>query len=137
MQHVPAPERGLTDQRMPPSPSSQPVWVIAGPLGRDDATHLCERLRVVLATTDAATVVCDVGGLQPDMVTVEALARLQLTARRLGRRIELRGGSPELDRLLCFVGLADALGRGSRRQAEEREQACGVEERVDGGDPAA
>ena len=47
--------------------------------------------------------------LAADAVTIEALARLQLTARRLGRRITLRRVSPDLDRLVSFVGLADVL----------------------------
>jgi hypothetical protein len=114
------------------------VWVITGPLAAGDATDLCERLRAVLASSDAAVVVCDVGGLAADIVTVDALARLQLTARRLGRRIELRSDTPELGRLLSFVGLAEVLGlRGQCGQAEEREQPRAVEERVDRGDPAA
>jgi hypothetical protein len=122
---------------VPPPPPPQPVWVIAGPLAAGDAAELCERLRVVLTSSDAAVVVCDVGGLAADIVTVEALARLQLTARRLGRRIALRSGSPELDRLLAFVGLADVLGLGRPcGQAEERVQPRAVEERVDRGDPA-
>jgi hypothetical protein len=121
-----------------PPPPPQPVWVIAGPLAAGGAAELCERLRVVLTSSDAAVVVCDVGGLAADIVTVEALARLQLTARRLGRRIALRSGSPELDRLLAFVGLADVLGLGGQcGQAEERVQPRAVEERVDRGDPAA
>jgi hypothetical protein len=118
----------------PPPPHS--IWVIAGPLAAGDAAQLCEHLRLVLTSSDAAVIVCDVGGLRADIVTVEALARLQLTARRLGRRIELRSGTPELDRLLSFVGLADVLGLGPRRQAEEREQPGRVEEAVDRGDAA-
>jgi hypothetical protein len=121
-----------------PPPPSQPVWVIAGPLAAGDAADLCERLRAVLASSDAAVIVCDVGGLPANIVTVDLLARLQLTARRLGRRIELRSGTPELGRLLAFVGLADVLGLGGQcGQAEEREQPCAVEERVDRDDPAA
>jgi hypothetical protein len=119
-----------------PPPPSQPLWVIAGPLAAGEAAELCERLRVVLTSSDAAVVVCDVGGLPADIVTVEALARLQLTARRLERRIELRGGTPELAQLLAFVGLADVLGLGPCGQAEEREQPRRVEERVDRGDAA-
>jgi ABC-type transporter Mla MlaB component len=119
---------------MPPPP--HPVWVIAGPLASGDAAPLCEHLREVLASSRAAVVVCDVGGLKADIVTVDVLARLQLTARRLGCRIELHSGTPELARLLAFVGLADVLGLGPRRQPEEREQPRRVEERVDRGDAA-
>ena len=43
---------------------------------------------------DQADVVVDVRTLAADAVTIEALARLQLTARRLGRRISLRRASP-------------------------------------------
>jgi hypothetical protein len=126
------------DRPVSPSPPPQPVWVIAGPLAAGDAADLCERLRTVLTSSAAAVVVCDVGGLPADIATVDALARLQLTARRLGGRIELRSGSPQLDRLLAFVGLADVLGLGGQcGQAEERVQPRAVEERVDRGDPAA
>jgi hypothetical protein len=117
------------------SPSSQPIWVLAGPIAKGDAPQLCDHLRGVLRTSGAALVVCDVGGLEATIATVDALARLQLTARRLGRRIELRGGTPELARLLAFVGLADVLRLGGDcRQPEEREQPRGIEERVDRGD---
>jgi ABC-type transporter Mla MlaB component len=119
---------------MPPPP--HPVWVIAGPLASGDATRLCEHLREVLASSLAAVVVCDVGDLEADIVTVDVLARLQLTARRLGRRIELRSATPELARLLAFVGLSDVLELGLRRQPEEREEPRRVEERVDRGDAA-
>src|ERR1700704_4665990 len=96
---MPRAERGI-HRPVSPLPQPQPVWVIAGPLAAGDAADLCERLRVVLTSSDAAVVVCDGGRLPADIATVDALARLQLTARRLGGRIELRSGSPQLDRLL-------------------------------------
>ena len=85
-------------------------------------------------------VVCDAGSLAPDVVSVDALARLQLAARRHGCRVELRNVPAELGQLLAFVGLAGAVGSSgggleAQRQTEEREQPLGVEERVDGGDP--
>lgn len=72
---------------------------------------LCARLRVLLSRSDADVVV-DVRTLAADATTIEALARLQLTARRLGRRISLRRASPDLDRLVSFAGLADVLPGG-------------------------
>ena len=44
-----------------------------------------------------------------DLGTIDALARLQLAARRLGLDVRLRDVSPELCELIDFVGLADVL----------------------------
>src|SRR3989304_1965169 len=51
------------------------------------------------------TIACDVGALVPDAVAVDALARLQLGARRLGLEIRLCRASRELQELLAFPGL--------------------------------
>ena len=48
-------------------------------------------------------------GIAPDAVTVDALARLQLAARRFGCPVRLRNASPELLRLVAFMGLEDVL----------------------------
>jgi STAS domain-containing protein len=82
-----------------------------------------------------STVVCDVGGLAPDIAAVDVLARLQLTARRLGVEIRLRHASSELLELIAFAGLRDVLRVEPRRQPEEREQRLGVEEERELGDP--
>ena len=63
-----------------------------------------------------------------DLGTVDALARLQLAARRSGLELRLRHVSDELLELITFVGLAEALGLEPRGEAEEREQRVGVEE---------
>ena len=68
-----------------------------------------------------STIVCDVGALAPDAAAVDALARLQLTARRLGCEIRLRDASVDLQDLLDFVGLRDVLRVEPGGQAEERE----------------
>lgn len=84
-------------------------------------------------------VLCDVVLVDPDAVTVDALARLQLTARRLGCRVGLRSAGFELRDLLDFVGFREVLPLVAasrlepRGQAEEREQALGVEEEADPG----
>jgi hypothetical protein len=49
------------------------------------------------------------GSSRPDLGVIDALARLALTARRLGWRIELRDAGPELLGLIQFVGLEDVL----------------------------
>jgi ABC-type transporter Mla MlaB component len=110
--------------------------VISGPLTPSDAAALCERARSELERSGAEVLVCDVAALtHPDAGTVEALARLQLTARRLGRRVRLRDPPRELRELLDLFGLDDVLRVEPRRQPEEREQPLGVEERVEMGDP--
>ena len=61
---------------------------------------------------------CDVGAIrEPDAVVVEALARVQLTARRLGCELRLVHATPELRWLVAFMGLSGALpcDQGSRR----------------------
>jgi ABC-type transporter Mla MlaB component len=116
--------------------------VISGVLGPADAAELCARAHAELEGRAAEVLVCDVSALSPDVASVDALARLQLVARRLGGRIELHRPTRELRALLDLCGLAGVLpaGPGLRveplRQAEEREQAGGVEERVERGDPA-
>ncbi|WP_225849350.1 STAS domain-containing protein [Streptomyces sp. HPF1205] len=55
---------------------------------------------------------------------VAALARLRLAARRAGRRIRLRGASPEVRRMLELTGLAGEF----EWEAEEGEQPGGVQE---------
>ena len=58
----------------------------------------------------AITVIfCDVHGVSPDAVTVDALARLQLAARRHQCKVRLRGASDELCELVAFMGLSDVL----------------------------
>jgi STAS domain len=78
-----------------------------------------------------------------DLATVDALARLQLAARRLGTRLELRDAPRELRELLDLAGLADVvrcpepLPVEVGGQAEQREEPRGVEEEADPGDPVA
>ena len=80
--------------------------------------------------------VCDVGALEePDVVAVDAVARLQLTARRLGSRICVRRlgrgrGAPR------FTGLAEICGL-LERKTEKREDPLGVEEEGELDDPPA
>jgi hypothetical protein len=91
-----------------------------------------------VATPDEVSHVdCDVRALvDPDATTVDALARLQLTARRLGKRIRFRHACAEMQELVALMGLCDVLpGAGSRiepwREAEQGEQARRVEEEAD------
>ena len=72
-----------------------------------------------------------------DLGSVDRLARLQLAARRCGLELRLERVPAELEELITFVGLAEALGLEPRRQAEEREERVGLEEEGELDDPSA
>ena len=85
------------------------AFAIRGPIGRDDLPGLCDRVCGLFERSAADVAHCDVGGIEPDAVTVDALARLQLGARRHGRTVLLRYASEELRELVAFMGLTDVL----------------------------
>ncbi len=86
--------------------------------------------------THPAPIVVDVGALAPDALTVDVLARFQLSALRLRRRAQLRNASDELQKLVAFVGLAEVLGLEPGGQAKEWEDRPGGQEERELGDPA-
>jgi hypothetical protein len=94
---------------MPGPGSPLLAFEVRGPIAREDLPGLCHRVGVLLAANGAPVALCDVRGVEPDAVTVDALARLQLAARRHGCRVRLRHASPELLELVRFMGLADVL----------------------------
>ncbi|MEU4622738.1 STAS domain-containing protein [Actinoplanes sp. NPDC023801] len=139
-------------------------FVVRATITRSDIPALCACLADLLRGRPGDVVMCDVAGIhRPDVVTVEALARLRLTARRHGRRLVVTGAAPGLLLLFGLLGLTDLLdlagpatdeseqaaggsgqaaggsGQVGRRQVgrepEQREQAGGVQEVVDGRDP--
>jgi anti-anti-sigma regulatory factor len=114
------------------------VVVLGGRLSRADIVGLCERVATWIGRSEASVVVCDVTAVvDPDAVTIDALARLQLTARRLGRQLRIRHTSTELQELLIFTGLNEViplcakLAIEARGQAEQGEQTRRVEEEGD------
>lgn len=140
--------------------------VLGASLTREAIPELCAWVRDRLAATPGPGVVaCDVRAVdRPDAVVLDALARLQLTVRRHGSELRLRGVGPALRGLLAVIGFDEALGlvelagddqppreppigRSARppaaasvemgRQAEEGEEAVGVEEGVEADDPVA
>jgi ABC-type transporter Mla MlaB component len=91
-------------------PAAQTVaFAVRGPIARADLPGLCDRVCALLGKTSAGLALCDVRGVDPNAVTVDALARLQLAARRYGCRVHVRGASDELLDLLGFMGLSDVL----------------------------
>ncbi len=84
-------------------------FAITGPIARSDLPGLCTRVCALLEERAAAFAFCDVAGVEADAVTVDALARLQLAARRHDCHIRLRGASDDLRDLVAFMGLSDVL----------------------------
>jgi hypothetical protein len=68
---------------------------------------------------------------------VDALARLQLAARRSGYEVAVTEAPCDLLELIELAGLCDVLGVEPLRQAEQREERLGVEEEREFPDPAA
>ena len=108
-----APEQSPTTPRgaLRPDPeTNEGILVIGRPLARAHISGLCDRAQTILETRARTVLDCDVGALvDPDAVVVDAVARLQLTARRLGAEIRLRDASPRLQELLAFVGLSEVV----------------------------
>ncbi|HEU5371862.1 MAG TPA: hypothetical protein VFU51_05680, partial [Gaiellaceae bacterium] len=68
---------------------------------------------------------------------VDALARLQLAARRSGYEVTVTDAPRDLIELIELAGLCDVLGVEPLRQPEEREQRLRVEEERELPDSAA
>jgi len=92
-------------------PTSRPhevAFAISGPIARADLPGLCERVRRILGESRSIAR-CDVAGVEPDAVCVDALARLQLAARRRGCCVRLENASPALLELVDLMGLTHVL----------------------------
>lgn len=119
-----------------PRKESAVILVIDTPITSCDVPALCERMGSSLAHGDS--IVCDVHRLPgADLVTVDALARLQLAVKARGGSIRLRGPSEDLVALLELTGLREVLRVEPVRQAEQREEPFGVEEEANPRDLSA
>jgi hypothetical protein len=94
--------------------------VVSGSLGPAALDRLYGLVVDLLLAQPRRTVVCALQGPM-DLAVLDVLARLQLTAKRLGVCVSVTGG----EALVRLAGLSEALG-----QPEPREQG-GVEEVVD------
>ena len=90
------------------------AFAIRGPIVRGDLPGLCARVCTLLSTSGARVVRCDVTSVDANAVTVDALARLQLAARRQGCMVQLCNASDELLELVAFMGLEDVCRREPR-----------------------
>jgi hypothetical protein len=84
-------------------------FAVTGPIAPSDLLGLCERVCGLLDRSRPGLALCDVAGVEPDAVTVDALARLQLAAQRYGCQVRLRHASSELLDLLAFMGLREVV----------------------------
>lgn len=82
---------------------------IRGPLHREDLPGLYARVCAELSGHPPGDVACDVTGVAPDAVAVEALARLQLVARVNRQRVVMAGASEPLRAVIDLVGLSTVL----------------------------
>jgi ABC-type transporter Mla MlaB component len=94
---------------MATSPPRTITFAIWGPIEREDLPGLCDRVCGLLSAVRPSVALCDVTGVATDAVTVDALARLQLAARRERCLIRLQGASDDLRALVAFMGLQDVL----------------------------
>jgi ABC-type transporter Mla MlaB component len=124
----------------------QTICVAVRPhLAREEVRALGEQLVRRLSEGDVAEVQVDVSSVRrPDVVHIDALARIQLVARRQDSRVRLIGPCPRLLELLVLVGLEDMFrdegdtsGLELQREPEHREQPLDVEVGVDPGDQIA
>jgi ABC-type transporter Mla MlaB component len=91
------------------APTSTIVFAIDGPIARADLPGLCDRVCELLQRSRPEVALCDVRGIDVDAVTVDALARLQLAARRHGCTVRLQNASSDLLELVAFMGLQNVL----------------------------
>lgn len=85
------------------------TFAVRGPIQRKDLPGLSDRVCKLLARNPGRVVHCDVAGVEPDAVTVEALAQLQLASRRYACQVRLCNASQDLVELIALMGLADVL----------------------------
>jgi ABC-type transporter Mla MlaB component len=85
--------------------------VVRGPIARPDLPGLCGRVSDMLVRTGATVVSCDVCGVDPDVASVDAIARIRVVARQHGCELRLHGASADLRDLLAFLGLREILLR--------------------------
>jgi ABC-type transporter Mla MlaB component len=93
---------------MPCSGSHEVAFSISGPITREDLPGLCDRVCALLAES-GSVVRCDVAGVEPDAVTVDAVARLQLAARRRDCEVRLHNASDALLSLVELMGLTNVI----------------------------
>jgi hypothetical protein len=91
---------------------------------------MADTVTAIVVDGDVEIVAVRVSCAVLDLAVVDALAQLQVAARRAGWSLRLRDPSPALRELLDLAGLGAKLGG-----EPERGEVVGVEEVVEPGDP--
>ncbi len=98
------------------TPSGRPieqhdaVLLIADAADPSLAASLCGSARRILEDGGPVLLVCDVRAIpEPDLATLDALARLTFLARRLGGDVLLLDAGPRFEELLALAGLSDVI----------------------------
>ena len=89
--------------------ASAATFAVRAPIRPADLPGLSQRVCTLMQSYAGSMLTCDVADVGADAVTVDALARLALVARRRGCRVRLANCSPELADLVRLVGLEDVL----------------------------
>ena len=83
---------------------------VAAPVTPDVVASLCASVTGLIGGGAPCVILCDAGcPVPPDLSVVEALARLQVAARRLGGEIRVCAERRELRELLSLAGLGDVI----------------------------
>lgn len=91
---------------VPPSTCGLDIRV-DGLLAAHAIPQLCEQLVILVDCAGVGRLVVDLGRLdEPDLATVDALARLALAARRHRARVTVRTSNGALEQLLRLAGLS-------------------------------
>ena len=94
----------------PARPRRSVTLVIHGAVTPETIPGFCARVTALLTDPTVDVVTCDLSGVvDPDACALDALARMQLTARRMGRSIRLRHVEPAMRDLLVLAGLTDIV----------------------------
>jgi ABC-type transporter Mla MlaB component len=94
---------------MTPPELSTIAFAISGPIEPSDLPGLLERVCSLLEGRDVKVALCDLSDAEADAVTVDALARLRLAAKRNDCQVRLQHASSELRALAALMGLQDVL----------------------------
>jgi len=85
------------------------AFSLAGTVDGADPAAPYTRISLLLGTSGATLALCDVSGVRADAITLDALARVRLAARRHGCRLRLRGASNDLVELLTYTGFDEVV----------------------------